>query len=201
MSDLDTHSRLIAWLKIVLPLVALVILSTLFLVARVIDPEQAIPYADVDVAERLREPRMTEPTYAGVTDDGSALTLVAAEARPDASDPSSGEATALVGTLETPDGGKTALTAQKARLDGTARRIDLSGGVQIVSPAGWQVQSERMSAMMDVTEVTAPTPVRAEGPAGVVTADAMTLTSPGETKGRYLLVFNGNVKLVYQPSN
>lgn len=201
MSDLDTHSRLIAWLKIVLPLVALVILSTLFLVARVIDPEQAIPYADVDVAERLREPRMTEPTYAGVTDDGAALTLVAEEARPDASDPQSGEATALVGTLETPDGRKTALTAQKARLDGAARRIDLSGGVQIVSPAGWRVESETMSAMMDVTEVTSTTPVRAEGPAGVVTADGMRLTSPDETKGRYLLVFNGNVKLVYTPSN
>lgn len=201
MSDIDTHSRLIAWLKIVLPLVALVILSTLFLLARVIDPEKAIPYADVDVAERLREPRMTEPTYAGMTEDGAALTLLAEEARPDASDPKSGEATALVGTLETPDGGKTSLTAQKARLDGTARRVDLAGGVTIVSPAGWRVESEKMSAMMDVTEVTAPTRVRAEGPAGVVTADGMTLTSPGEMKGRYLLVFNGNVKLVYQPPN
>lgn len=201
MSDIDIHSRLIAWLKIVLPLLALAVLSTLFLVARTIDPEQAIPYADVDVAERLREPRMTEPAYAGVTEDGSALTLAAAEARPDPNDPSSGDATLLKGLLETPDGQATELTAGKARMDGTARRIEMAGGVQIVSPAGWKIESEEMSAAMDVTEVTAPTPVRAEGPAGTVTADRMQLTGQGDGNDRYLLVFNGNVKLVYLPTN
>ena len=72
---MDSHSRLVGWLKVALPLTALALLSTLFLVARKIDPEAALPYAEVDVAERIREPRMTAPTYAGVTEDGATLTI------------------------------------------------------------------------------------------------------------------------------
>ena len=73
----DTHSRLVGWLKLALPLAALVILSTLFLIADRIDPEAAIPYANVDVEDLARDPRMTTPSYAGLTSDGSALTLTA----------------------------------------------------------------------------------------------------------------------------
>ena len=59
---LDGWSRLVAALKVLLPLAALAILSTLFLVSNRINPEDALPYADVDVEARLREPRITAPT-------------------------------------------------------------------------------------------------------------------------------------------
>ena len=42
-------------------------------------------------------------------------------------------------------------------------------------------------------------PVVADGPVGQITADAMRLTQDGAGGGGYLLVFNGNVKLIYQP--
>ncbi|MGB4909398.1 MAG: hypothetical protein WBP15_12770, partial [Tabrizicola sp.] len=84
MARVDRHTRLVGWLKVALPLTALAILSTLFLVARRIDPEAALPYAEVDVEDLAREPRMTAPTYAGTTEDGAALTLSADEARPEA---------------------------------------------------------------------------------------------------------------------
>ena len=46
---------------------ALALLATLFLLADRIDPDDALPYAEVDVEDRAREPRMTAPTYAGIT--------------------------------------------------------------------------------------------------------------------------------------
>lgn len=199
MADLDPHSRLIAWLKIVLPLMALAILSTLFLVARKIDPESALPYAEVDVEERLREPRMTEPAYAGVTKDGAALTLTAAEARPDPS--GSGRATGLVGSLETPDGARSDLTAGMARVDGISRQIELGSGVTITQSSGWQITTDELTARMDRTEITATTPVSAIGPAGSLTADGMTISEDAATPGRYVLVFNGAVKLIYRPAD
>ena len=82
----NLRSNVVAWLKIVLPLAALAAMSTLFLLSRTIDPADAIPYATVDVEDRIREPRMTAPTYSGVTSDGAALTLTADEARPDAAE-------------------------------------------------------------------------------------------------------------------
>jgi lipopolysaccharide export system protein LptC len=84
MARRDRHSRVVGWLKVALPLAALAILSTLFLLSDRIDPEDALPYAEVDVEELAREPRMTAPTYAGMTTDGAALSLTAVEARPSA---------------------------------------------------------------------------------------------------------------------
>ena len=65
MARADFHSRLVGWLKVVLPLAALAILSTLFLLADLIDPTAAIPYAEVDVEDLARDPRWgrTEETY------------------------------------------------------------------------------------------------------------------------------------------
>lgn len=199
MSEMDIHSKLIVWLKVALPLVALAILSTLFLVARTVDPEMAIPYAEVDVAERLREPRMTEPAYAGITSDGSALTVQASEARPEQAEPNSGSARNVVAGLETPDGRVTKLTSLAARIDGAANQIEFSGSVQVTSPGGWKVQSERMVARMDRTEIEVPTDVMAKGPAGTVTAKSMRLSEKEAGQGDYVLVFKGDVKLIYLP--
>ena len=55
----NLHSRIVMILKVTLPLVALAILSSLFLFSREIDPEDAIPYADVEIADRPAQPRMT----------------------------------------------------------------------------------------------------------------------------------------------
>jgi lipopolysaccharide export system protein LptC len=201
MIDTDFHSRLIGWLKIVLPLLALVILSTLFLVARTVNPDDAIPYAEVDVEDRLREPRMTAPTYAGLTNDGAALTMTADEARPASGDGAGASASAVIGLLETPDGGRTELTAGTGQINTAARQIFLSGGVTILSSTGWQVQGDTLTAAMDTTDVLMPSTVTATGPAGVVTADTMRLTQSGGEAAQYLLVFNGAVKLIYQPQN
>ena len=199
MTDPDIHSRLIGWLKILLPLMALAILSTLFLVARTVDPEDAIPYAEVDVSERLAQPRMTDPTYAGVTDDGAALTIAADEARPEGDTPDASTAKALVGALETPDGGRTDLVAAAGQIDNTGRLITLTGGVDISSSTGWRVQTEELRAAMDQTRIESPTPITATGPAGTVTADTMRLSQDAENSDRYLLVFKGRVNLIYLP--
>jgi len=199
MTDPDIHSRLIGWLKIILPLVALAILSTLFLVARTINPEDAFPYADVDVSDRLAQPRMTDPAYAGVTNDGAALSLSADEARPEGDKAQSGSAKALIGTYQTPDGARTDLAASAAQIDNAARKITLTGGVDVTSTSGWRVQTEVLRADMDQTDIEALAPVIATGPAGTVSAETMRLRQDTLRPDRYLLVFNGRVKLIYQP--
>ncbi len=45
----DRYSRMVALLKVSLPLIALGILSTLFLVSRAVDPPMTIPFADSEV--------------------------------------------------------------------------------------------------------------------------------------------------------
>ena len=198
MARADRHTRVVSWLKVALPLAALAILSTLFLVARRIDPEAALPYAEVDVEDLAREPRMTAPTYAGTTSDGAALTLSADEARP-SSDSAPAEAAALRLNLATPDGARTDLVAAEARMDPVAREVVLSGGVVVTTSSGYRLETAEMAARLDRTGLESRAPVTATGPAGDIRADRMVLSQDAQTPGAYVLVFNGGVRLVYQP--
>lgn len=194
----NLHSAVVAWAKVLLPLIALAILSTLFLVARTVDPEGAIPFAEVDIDERIREPRLTLPTWAGVTSDGSALTVRAAEARP-GRDQQGARATEVVARLDTAGGGRADIRAAEARLDPEAKAMTLGGGVQIDTSTGWRVQAADLTATMDRTSLTSAGAVTAAGPAGQVEAGALAMTEDARRPGTYLLVFDKGVSLIYDP--
>lgn len=198
MARADTHTRVVAWLKVILPLAALAMLSTLFLLARRIDPEDALPYAEVDVEDLAREPRMTAPTYAGTTSDGAALTLSADEARP-ATEGAPAKAATLRLDLATPDGAQTMLVAAMATLENATREVLLSGGVTVTTSSGYRLETAEMAAKLDRTGLESRAPVTATGPVGEIRADRMVLRQDNRTPGSYVLVFNGDVRLVYQP--
>jgi lipopolysaccharide export system protein LptC len=198
MSGADTHSRVVGWLKVALPLAALAILSTLFLLSDRIDPQDAIPYAQVDVEDLARDPRMTAPTYAGTTRDGTALTLTAETARPVGQDASAQAATVLA-RMEMPDGSTAELSAGKVDLDAPAGRLLLSGGVAVTTSSGYLVLTDQVTAALDRTSAESSGPVTAETPAAHLTADRFSLTRTDADGEAYLLVFTGRVKLVYQP--
>jgi lipopolysaccharide export system protein LptC len=200
MARADRHTRVVGWLKVALPLTALAILSTLFLVARRVDPEAALPYAEVDVEDLAREPRMTAPTYAGTTADGASLTLSADEARP-AAEGQPAQAAGLRLDLATPDGATTELLAADARMDDTAKELVLSGGVTVTTSTGYRLEAAEVAAKLDRTGLESRAPVRATGPAGEITAEGMVLGQDNRTPGAYVLVFKGGVRLVYQPGS
>jgi lipopolysaccharide export system protein LptC len=197
----DRHSQLVFWLKILLPLTALGILSTLFLVSHTIRPEDAIPYANVDVATLIKEPRLTAPVFAGMTADGAALSLKASEAKVGSADGiMGGKISNLVGLLETPDGGKTNLTAAEADLDQTSQVALLSGGVQVSNSTGYRIDSQAISVALDQTSVDSPGSITADGPVGKITAGSMHIGLAAAKGAGYVLLFKGGVTLLYLPS-
>lgn len=194
----DGYSRAVAWLKILLPIAALAILSTLFLLSRSIDPMQAIPFSQVDIDSLLGDPRITAPNYAGVTEDGTALSLTAKTARPDTADPARASAVGLQATLETPDGVVTRITADQGVVDGGNGQVSLSGAVRFSNDLGYQVDTEGIRFSLDQTALETSGGIRATGPFGSLTAGGMVLRRLGQS-GSYVLVFNGGVKLLYDP--
>ena len=197
---LDGWSRLVAWLKVLLPLSALALLSTLFLISNRINPEDAIPYAEVDVEARLKEPRMTAPTFAGTTADGAALEVSAAETRPAVEGARGQTAKDVAARLSTPDGAVTELDADGAEMALDGNQMTFTGNVVVTNSTGYRVVTEALSARLDRTELRSTTPVVVDGPVGQITADRMELTPVGDGNLGYLLVFNGRVKLVYRPA-
>lgn len=194
------HSTAVAWLKVALPLLALAILSTLFLVSRTIDPSDAIPFAEVDIADRVREPRLTAPTWAGVTDDGAALTIAADEARPKQNGSTGATAAALIMDLQTPDGGSTKLVAAQGVIDNVQKALKVSGGVIITTSTGYELQTEAMSAAMDRTSLISDTAVAGKGPVGTLTGGAMELRQADDGTDSYVLILKNGVKLLYKPA-
>jgi len=193
------HSRAVAWLKVLLPLMALAILSTLFLFSRTIDPNDAIPFAKVDVEARLREPRLTAPTWAGVTDDGSSLTISASEIRAGQTNGAASTADRLTARLETPGGGLVNLVAARGALDAGSAFLTMAGGVVVTTGTGYRLTTEEMTAALDRTSLISRTKVTGDGPPGHLEAGAMELRSDAAHPGAYLLVFKQGVKLLYQP--
>ncbi|MCB2115557.1 MAG: hypothetical protein KDE00_04470 [Rhodobacteraceae bacterium] len=192
----NLHSRVVFWLKIVLPLTALAILSTLFLFSRRIDTELALPYAEVDVEDLARDQRLTAPEFSGVTADGAAVTVLAAVARPGEAGAS---ATDLAARYVTPDGLRIDLSAASGRLDSAANRLDLDGTVRIATSSGYRIEAPGLTSALDRTDISSSGRIRADAPFGRIDAGNMTIGQNDDTEGGYVMLFSGGVKLVYLP--
>ena len=200
MDRVDRYSRLVRWLKIVLPLVALGILSTLFFVAETLDPEAAIPYAEVDVERILREQGMTKPTF-GITANGVQIALSADSVRPAQERRSLLTGETLHASIVIPSRGKITIVSPEGVIDADKGVAILQGGATLESTSGYRVATEKIETSYLRATAIAENEVRATGPAGQVTAGAMELRRRPEDPGGYVLVFKNGVRLVYEPKS
>jgi lipopolysaccharide export system protein LptC len=193
----NLHSRMVALLKVVLPLMALALLSTLFLFSRGVDPEDAIPYADVDVQDRMAEPRMVGAGFSGKTANGAALTLTAKEARPGEGDLIT--ASDVAASVQFPNGGAIKLTAAFADLRSQAETANLSGGVVVTDETGYWVEAKALTLSTTGILAQSDGPIVATGPLGRMSADEMTITSHIDSSKDVEMVFKGQVTVLYTP--
>lgn len=202
MSTFDnTYSRFVAWAKIILPLMALGLLSTLFLFSRGIDTGESLPFTEIELEERARDSRITAPEFAGVTEGGAAITVSAEIARPSDTDSDALDASDLRAIIETPDQLRIDVHSVDGRMNGRAGEVFLHGGVEIETSTGYQIMSQTFLANIPDSTVLAGGGIRASGPLGSFHADEMSLRPGTEQNAGYLLVFNGRVKLIYLPQH
>lgn len=195
---LTTHTRRVFWLKITLPIAAVLVLSTLFLFARRVNFEDALPYAEVDIDALANDPRLTAPEYSGMTDDGATMRIAARLARPGAaaSDPTTADD--IVAVYQDQGGASITLQARKGTFGADAKDLNLSGGVSLATSDGYELTSADMAAALGTTTVHATGPVKGVAPFGTLSAGEMLLSGPSDARH---LVFKGGVRLLYQPTN
>ena len=196
----NTYSRVIAWLKILLPLLALAILSTLFLVARTINPAQELPFADVDVDELAREQRIGKPNYSGLTSDGSAISLSAASARPDPGNPNNLTGEQVTAAIDLARGNRITVASDRMRLDNSAGFARLRDDVVVTTEDGYELRTGMIDIALSRVDVRSNSKTPVTAPIGNLTADSFTLSQRNEASESYVLVFKGHVKLVYVPN-
>lgn len=194
--DRDTYSRTVGALKIALPITSLVILSTVFLVSKRVSLDQPPPFDELRLEELLSGEHITRPSFATMTEDGSAVLFAADRAQP--RDESSGAyvAETVRADISTPDGGRMTMDAPTAILDQDSNELEMSDGVVILTSTGYRILADRFVARLDETGVASAGEVKADGPVGTLTAGQMEML---EKEDGYVVVFKDRIKLVYDP--
>lgn len=194
---MDPHSRLVAYFKVILPLAALALLSTLFLLSRSIDPTATAPFAQKEMEERVRGQQITGPFFSGTTDKGDEITVSARVARP-AGAGGLADAEELRARMALAKGGEIELQSDTGSVDTATELASFQGNVRITTSAGYTVLTERLDAGIGTLSAQTPGTVEASGPVGEITAGQMQIGAKNQDGPVHMLFTNG-VKLVYDP--
>lgn len=197
----NAYSRVVAVLKIVLPLVALGLMSTLFLFSRQPPQGEPSPFPDLAVLDLAREQRLGAPVYSGVTADGMTVTVAAKSLRPDPEIEDMILGVDFVARLQTPEGVAYDISARDGEFDRAAGVSVLRNDVQITSSTGYEMTMGAVSMDGEMSRLESLTPVEVTGPLGEIDAGRMTITRDPETGSQTRLVFSEGVKLLYVPGN
>lgn len=198
MAAPNRYSLLVAWVKVALPLIALALLSTLFLFSRTPNPEDALPFAEVDVEQLAREQRLSRPRFAGTLEDGREVTLVAEAAAPEPGNPNRIHLAAVEALVVLGPDDRLRVTAAEGDIDLPGQSVALTGGVVAATAAGLSLASERITVALDRMNLASPGPVTLRGRGVTVEAGAMDMTGP---EGAAFLSFTGGVRLLYEPGD
>ena len=194
---MDRYSRMVVWLKVLLPLMALALLSTLFLLSRNVDPLASIPFAQAEIDERLKDQQITGPVFYGSSDRGDEISLFAEKM---AMGQGNGitVANAVFGQIDWASGGSLLFVSDIGEIDMAKDTVILSENVVITTSIGYEINAKRLISGMTSLNVTSPDKVFVVGPLGEFTAGTMWVNSP-EENGPVQMVFTNSVKLIYDP--
>ena len=194
---MDPYSRFVAIFKVLLPLAALAILASLFLLSRSTDPTATIPFATKDAVERIRGQQVTAPFFSGTTPKGEEILVTAAKASPGGPD-TPAEATDVQARLRYTDGSWMKLKADTGTVAVRDNRASFRGNVRITSQDGLQVDTDALDTALREVSGSTPGRVTAIGPMGELEAGTMSFGADHEGGPVHMLFKNG-VKLIYHP--
>lgn len=192
------HSRLVAWMKIILPVAALGLLSTLFLISRSFDPTKSVPVSQIDLERRAHEQGATNPAFAGVTSSGDQVMFQAKSAQPDPIEPERLIAKDVTAQMRLIAGTVIDITSDSADMHQDRDIAELDGNVHVTTSTGYVIDTERLLTRFDQLYAETPGPVKGTGPPGEINAGRMILNTDDLT-GEPQLLFTDGVKLLYTP--
>lgn len=196
----NLHSRLVAWMKIILPLAALGMLSTLFLISETFDPSEPLPVVGIDLQQRAQDEGATNATFAGVTRSGHEIVVQTRKSQPSQTDPRIFFAEDVSARFNLSSGTDIDIASDGAEVNQRLNTATLSGRVKLVTTTGYTLETEELTTQFDTLYAETPGEVTGTAPAGDLVAGRMVLYVT-EDSGKAHLLFTDGVKLVYEPQD
>jgi lipopolysaccharide export system protein LptC len=192
----DGYSALVAWLKTLLPIVALGLLSTIFLFSGRVDVTQSLPYTEHNIAEIVREQRITRPYFTGIASNGTEIALSAAYASPQIENAHILEITDLSVVLRSTSDRMVQVTAGRGALDSATQTAQISTNVHIAALPDFWVTTQALDMNLNQGVVSAKGGFQGVTSLGAITAGEMHLQMTADDQQ---IVFLNDVRLVYSP--
>ncbi|MFT4700820.1 MAG: lipopolysaccharide export system protein LptC [Yoonia sp.] len=190
------YSWLVGWVKIILPMLALALLSTLFLFARSPSETSGIPLAQLE--ELAREQQITAPQFSGVTDDGSVIAIAAKNAKPDAANPQNLLVENFSFDMDATDGTTLNITSGMSVLNSVTRTARLNGLSRVTTSSGYTMETVGISANLRTGEIVSDGPLAVRAPFGELSAGKVRISVSSDGTGQQM-VFTQGVRLLYTP--
>ena len=193
----DSYSAFVVWVKTLLPIVALGMLSTIFLFSGRVDVTQSLPYAKLNIAEIVREQRITKPYFSGVSHNGTEITVSAAYASSDTQNSNILNITDLSIILISEHEKAVRITAGLGVLDAAKQKAMASKDVYLTAMPDFWLKTNNLTVDLKQGIATADTLFQSITALGTIDAGNMvvkTITSDQQ------IIFTNGVRLIYYPN-
>jgi len=202
--EVGLYSRSVQWAKIALPILAIGLFSSVFLVSESdVFEGTGIVFSDADLSALGDGVQIKSPRFSGVTDSGDKFLLTANYANPDSNKPSVVGLEQVATTLDLVSGENVDITAARGELNVPTQELSLSDGITIATSEGFRGKMESALARMREGILTSDDPVEVVGPMGQITAGSLefktVFASEGETVQNYTLSFREQVRVIFHP--
>ena len=194
----NSYSRMVTWLKILLPLLALGVLGTVFLFNREDSFEAGFTFSRADIETLEQGSYIKNPQINGITKKGEPFHLLADEIRPQESANSLVVITNLDLEFRFISGAWAKVTASTALMDTAAQTVWFETGGRLETSDGQMAAVESLHLLMASGELQG-SGIVADGPLGQVSAENFRIES-SEDENR-VLWFENNVRMRYDLQN
>ena len=193
------YSAVVRWMKIILPIGAVVLIVLIFLSGRdrgaIVDMRSAADFATLGAGLKLDNPR-----FAGVTDDGDPFIVTADWALPDGAMPDLIDLERPRGELRFEDGLVVNVRSKAGKMFRADEKLHLNGDVEAESSDGYRASTQLIELDLATKSAVVPGTVRAEGPRGDIVADRMRVDRASPDSADLIVRFEGNVRVRYRPA-
>lgn len=199
-TDPAVHSRIVGVLKVGLPLVAVGMLASIFLVQTDrLGGNLIFSQGDIDaLGQGLR---ITNPTFTGTTRGQDQFRFTAALVEPDAAPPQRAKITTLAGEVALYNGPVVGLEADTGDLHIPTERLDVAGNVRLRTSDGYRIAAEQATLDLKAGSLIAGNTVESIGPLGQINSGSLTIQPAAPTGEARRFSFGNGVRLVYDPPN
>jgi lipopolysaccharide export system protein LptC len=185
------RSRRVAYLKLMLPAVALLIVTLILAWPQIVSDHNRVRFGGHISADEADTLRMINARYVGVDDQQRPYVVTSALATRDSAHAPSTDLKTPKADMTTASGAWVAVTAETGVYHNDAKLLDLAGDVSVFHDGGTEFHTATARVDLSASSAAGDDPVEGQGPTGTVTSDGFRLYDRGAH-----IIFTGKAHMV-----